>query len=115
MKETRIRYGVTALAIIGILVAFIGYTTDTPVETEVKQSPAKTGASVKSPTSTRSAMPSKKTITSTKVEPSCGCCAERKALTRRTIDFRQAVPSSVVSNPLVGTVRVSPATRLANH
>lgn len=88
MKENCILYSITTVAIIGILVSFIGYATDTPVDTKAKQSPAKTAVSAKSTTSTPSVTPSKTTPTSTKVDPSCGCCAERKALARERI--RQA-------------------------
>lgn len=85
MKETRLSYSIAILAIIGILVAFIGYATDTPIASKVKQHSVKTVASAKATTSIASVTPAKTTTTSTRTEKSCGCCAERKTLARKKI------------------------------
>ena len=90
MKENRILYSITTLAMIGILVSFIGYATDTPVETKAKHPLAKTFASAKSTPSTPSVTPSKTTTPSTTAESSCGCCAERKALARKKNEAARA-------------------------
>ena len=88
MKETRLSYSIAILAITGIFAAFIGYATDTPVASKVKQPRVKTVVSAKATTSTASVTPAKTSTTSTitKItEKPCGCCAERKALARRRI------------------------------
>ena len=83
MKETHLSSSIAILALTGIFVAFIGYAIDTPAGSKVNQHSTKAGAPAKTTTSTASVAPAK--TTTTRMEKSCGCCAERKALARRRI------------------------------
>ena len=100
MKETHLLYSIAILAVIGILIAFMGYAVDAPVASKVKQHPVKTRAAAKVTTSAASVTPAKTTTTSIITEKSCGCCAERKTLARRRIQQarERQLATSVTTN-----------------
>lgn len=83
MKAPRFSYCIAILAITGIFVAFIVYAIGSPAVSKVNHPPVKAVAPARTTTSTASVAPAKKTTTRT--EPPCGCCAERKALARKRI------------------------------
>jgi hypothetical protein len=90
MKETRILYGIAVLAVIGILVSFIGYATDTPgVHISKQHSPVKTEAPTEVTTSTKPVPPVKATTSTTITDKPCSCCAKRAEHARKRIQQAQ--------------------------
>lgn len=90
MKETHILYSIAILAVIGILVSFIGYATDKPgVHASKHHSLFTTERPTEVITSTK-LVPTVKATTSTTIKDKpCSCCQKRAEHIRKRIEQGQ--------------------------
>ena len=73
MKHSELLYGISIIAVVGILSSFVGYTLPTQIPTQSVIKEGTVHDKVTTPDQGTAA-----TITTTRKKDSCGCCAQRQ-------------------------------------